>query len=430
MARISICTLGCKVNQYEAEMAAQQARAAGHEIVEFGEPADIQIVHTCSITKAAVRDGRQALRHAQHLNPQSTVIATGCAARTDAEDLLPSPDVTLVEDLAQAVALEAEGIVPIPAPGVAAVISEIEQAGRQRRTRALLKIHDGCYFRCSFCIVPNARPVESSKPLDEALEEARTYVAQGHKEIVLTGVRITGYRPEKYLRRGLVELIKRLGDIDGLLRVRLTSLYPSEVGTELLAAMASTANACPHLHLALQSGDDDVLRRMKRHYTSAKFEEVVLQARELLPDVAITTDVISGFPGETEEAFENTRALMERVAFSRGHCFTYSPRKGTPGAEMPGQVPVEIARERTRELIRLTSSTGRQYRFKYVGTIQKVIVEQQKGSGELSGLTDRYVEVLFSGDAALRGELVDVRITGLTSAGLKGELAGDRVSQS
>lgn len=427
MARISICTQGCKVNQYEAEKAAEQARAAGHEIVEFGEQADVQIVHTCSITSSAVRDGRQALRFARRLNPHSAVIATGCAARTDAADLLPSPDITLVEDLAQAVALEAEGIVPIPAPGACTGCDHPEESDRQKRTRALLKIHDGCYFRCSFCIVPNARPVESSKPVDEAVAEAKAYVEQGHREIVLTGVRITGYRPEGYQRRGLVELIKRLGDVEGLLRVRLTSLYPSEVGSDLLNALASTPNACPHLHLALQSGDNGVLARMKRHYTAERFEEVVSQARELMPDAAITTDVISGFPGETEQAFENTRALMERVAFSRAHCFTYSPRPGTPGADMPDQVPTSIARERTHELIRLSSATGRQYRSNFIGTTQRVIVEQQKDAGELSGLTDRYVEVTFPGPASLRGEVLDIHITGVTPGGLSGE-AVSRVS--
>ncbi|MEI6915702.1 MAG: MiaB/RimO family radical SAM methylthiotransferase, partial [Armatimonadota bacterium] len=398
---------------------AGQARAAGLQVVEFGELADIQIVHTCSVTKAAVRDGRQALRLARRVNPDGTVIATGCAARTDPDDLLPFTNVNIVEDLGQAVSLECEGLFPLSASETCTFDGQGE---RQKRTRALLKIHDGCFFRCSFCIVPNARPVETSKAVEDAVEEAQRYVHLGHKEIVLTGVRITGYSPESYMRSGLVELLKRLGDVPGLLRVRLTSLYPSEVKSELLEAIANSPNACPHLHLALQSGDDEVLKRMNRHYTAAQFEEVAANARSVMPDVSLTTDVIAGFPGETEQAFENTRNLMERVRFTRTHCFTYSPRPGTPGALMDGVVPITIAKKRTRELIRVAALLGKQCRSEAVGTLQQVIVEQSKNEGEWSGLTATYLETSLHSTDDLQGRVASVRITGLTDSGVTGEL--------
>lgn len=413
MARVSICAHGCKVNQYEAEKAADEALAAGHTVVEFGEIADVQIVHTCSVTKAAVRDGRQALRRARRINPGGRVVATGCAARTDAADLIGADGIQLIGDLSEALAIESD----------AAMFSEAQPASHlSRRTRALLKIHDGCYFRCAFCIIPSARPVESSKPVQDAVEEARALVAGGHKEIVLTGVRITGYRPEGFGRRGLVELIKRLGDVPGLARVRLTSSYPSEVTPELLGAIADSPNACPHLHLALQSGDDRVLKAMKRHYTTALFADVAARARELMPSVAITTDVISGFPGETEEAFANTCAFLRRMRFSRAHCFTFSPRPGTPAADMPGQVPASVARDRTKELIRIAAETGLEYRSGLLGQTHKVLVEQERSPGVLTGHTDRYVEVEVAGPPELRGQIVSARITGATDDGLIGQL--------
>jgi len=423
MARIAIQTIGCKVNQYEAEKAAEQARASGHQVVEWGESADVHIVHTCSVTNAAVRDGRQALRHALKHCGGSRVIASGCAARTDAATLIPDTRVVLYSNLHEAIADLGRARIADGAEGQPAVDMDNDTFALPRhRTRALLKIHDGCYFRCSFCIVPQARPVEISKGLDQAVEEARNCVAMGHREVVLTGVRITGYRPEGFGRDGLPELIRRLGDVEGLSRVRLTSLYPSEVSKGLLEAMASTQNVCRHLHLALQSGDDGVLRLMRRNYTTSRFMEVVHQAREIMRDVAITTDVIAGFPGETEDAFHNTVDLMWEARFSRAHVFTYSLRPGTAGAGMPGRVPVSIAKSRTRQLIDIAAATGRDFRSAMVGSLTRILVEQRRPSGLLEGLTDNYVEVECGGPDELRGKEVDVRITDLTKNGLRGVL--------
>ncbi len=422
MARVSFCTFGCKVNQYETERAAEQARLAGHEVVPWGEPADVQIVHTCSITANAVRDGRAALRGALRRRPGGgRVVATGCAARTDASSLLPSPDVDVLEDLSDAVAGCADAAVP---PGaVARDGCEGCPSQRQARTRALVKIQDGCRFRCAFCIVPQARPVESSRAVDEVVEEVRRYVSLGHREVVLTGVRITGYRPPGVQRGGLEELIRRLGEVPGLSRVRLTSLYPSEVREGLLRAMAESPNACPHLHLALQSGDDGVLRRMRRAYTAARFLEVVEQARAILPGVAVTTDIIAGFPGETEEAFRNTERVMRLAAFSRAHVFTFSPRPGTAAAAMDGQVPRSVARERTRRLIAVAEETGRAFREAMVGSVQRVIAERPKAPGVMTGLTDTYVEVEFPAAAVLPGQEVRVAVTAVDGDVLRGELA-------
>ncbi len=373
--------------------------------MEFGEDAEIQIVHTCSVTSAAVRDGRQALRQARKRSPGGTVIATGCAVRTSLQELLPVEDITVMNDPVDALAYSMDQ----PHETI---------CEHQSRTRALLKIHDGCYFKCSFCIVPQARPVEISKPVEEAIGEARCLVVTGHKEIVLTGVRITGYRPEGYGRAGLMELIKRLGEVNGLLRVRLTSLYPSEVDDNLLRVIADSPNACRHLHLSLQSGDNGVLKRMNRHYTVSQFQKLVDRAREFMPDVALTADIIAGFPGETDEEFANTRELMRRVGFSRAHIFTYSPRPGTSGADMPGQVPSIVAKSRTKELIAVAAETGRLYRTAMLGRNEQIIVEQQEKNGKWTGVTGTYVETEFDGPENLRGRVVEVKITGLTRKGL------------
>lgn len=412
MSRISICAHGCKVNQYEAEQAAAKAAAAGHVLVEFGQPAEVQVVHTCAVTAAAVRDGRQALRRARRLNPSGRVVATGCAAKTDSASLASVPGIELTGDL--------DAVLPSECAGKCRSCG----TGLAHRTRALLKIQDGCRFRCAYCIIPNARPVESSRPVEDVLEEARRLAERGHKEIVLTGVRITGYRPDGEGRGGLTELVRRLGEVPGLARVRLTSLHPAETTPDLLRAIAASPNACPHLHLSLQSGDDGVLKAMRRGYTVQRFAEVVAEARALVPDVAITTDVISGFPGETDEAFQNTLDFLRTVRFSRAHCFTFSPRPGTAAAAMPGQVPVKLARERTKQLIRAAAETALEYRSAMAGQTDSVLVEQEKSPGRMFGHTGRYVEVEFAGDAALAGTLVDVRITGVTETGLVGELEG------
>ena len=409
MARISICAFGCKVNQYEAEQAAERARAAGHEVVQFGEQADIQIVHTCAVTAAAVRDGRQALRAARRTNPEGAIIATGCAVRADVARLLPDGGVRTAANLLEALEL-AEMAAPqaqpdAPLPG--------------GRTRALVKIQDGCTFRCAYCIVPNARPQEQSRPMDDVLQEATRRVAEGHAEIVLTGVRITGYRPGG--RLGLPELIRRLGELPGLERVRLTSLYPSEAGEGLLQAIAETPNACRHLHMSMQSGDDEVLRRMGRRYTVAQYRKIVDRAREAIPGVAITTDVIAGFPGETPGQFENTCLIMQDVGFARAHVFGYSPRPGTRGAELDGRIPADETKRRVHRLIEIAARTGLAWRSKLVGSVQKVIAEQVK-DGLWHGVTDTYVDTVLEGPADLRGQVAEVLITATTPNGLRGRL--------
>lgn len=420
MARISFITFGCRVNQYETEEAIRKARQEGHEVVEWGQPADIQVVHTCSVTNAAVRDGRQALRQAARQNPNSRIVATGCAVRTEAGKLDPGiSGVELTGDLPSSIMLEAEQ------QGLEEALSTavpLAPGSRQTRVRALLKIHDGCFFSCAFCIVPQARPVESSKPVEEALEEARAYVALGHKEIVLTGVRITGYRPSRYGRGGLVELIRRMGDIPGLARVRLTSLYPSEVKEELLRAISETGNACPHLHLAIQSGDDSTLKRMNRRYSVQQLFEVSDMARTLIPDVSITSDIICGFPGETEEEFQNTMQTVRKLGFSRAHVFTWSERPGTSAQSLPNRVPQDIARKRTKELIEVVSQTASAYRQRFVGQSLPVILEQQKRPGVLTGMTAHYVEVETEGNEHLKGKSAKVSISGLSRNGLKGRI--------
>lgn len=441
MIRVAYHTLGCKVNQYETEKIRQALENAGLATVPFHSSADAYIVNTCSVTSVADGKSRAAVRRALRTNPDAFVVVAGCYAELEPEVFRAIEGVDLVVPNAEKDSIAERVIARFARAGAQTAESE-EQGLRPRpssisqqskpflrqtqnavaarprvRTRAVVKVQDGCDQFCSYCIVPHARRAKWSRPIEDVLAEVRALAGFGYREIVLTGIRLGAYRSAERPNHGLADLVRAVAAVDGVKRVRLSSVEPWEVDDSLLAAMRSS-KVCRHLHIPLQSGDDDVLARMNRPYTAADYRRIVRRVRDRIPGIAITTDVIVGFPGETENAFANTRGLIEELGFSRLHVFRYSPRKGTAAASMDGRISPEVKRRRAANLIELGKKAMRRFAESMVGQTLDVLVERRAArSNRLVGFTDNYIEVVFTGDAALAGRIVPVRIVGVDQDG-------------
>ena len=392
-----LMTFGCKVNQYESGLLRSQCVRAGlgerRELVE----ADLVIINTCGVTASAVGKSRRAARRALRKNPKAVVVATGCAVDLNRADFEAIEGVRIVPHSEKAHFLEKLLRVP---PG--RVVPEC------RRTRALLKVQDGCDRLCTYCVVPHVRSRLWSKPLDEALEEARCLARRGHREIVLTGVRLGLY--DGGGEDSPARLLAALEDVDGLARVRLSSIDLNDVSDALLEAMARSTKFCPHLHISLQSGDDALLARMHRPYDSGGYLRRLGEIRRALGRVAITTDVIVGFPGESEEQFENTLRVCREAAFSKIHIFPFSARPPAPAADMPDKIDPREIRRRVGALAALERELAMNYRRAMLGDVVEVLVEGRV-DGMLEGKTRDYVTVAFEGEDSLTGGIVRLQIT-------------------
>ena len=405
--RIVLETLGCKLNQAETELLARELAAAGHEVVAGGESADVCIVNTCTVTGTADRKSRQLLRAARRRNPAALVVATGCYAERAAEVVGNTDGVGLVvgnEGKAGLVRLlaemgyAAEGTVSVPAAG--------------GRTRSLIKIQDGCNSFCAYCVVPLVRETETSLPVAEVIEEIRRREADGYQEVVLTGTKVGTYLHDGTDLAGLLAAI--LAETN-LPRLRLSSLQPPEISDDLLEQWRDQ-RLCPHFHLSLQSGSDSLLRRMQRGYTTADFERAVARIRERVADVAITTDVITGFPGETDEEFEESRRFCLRMDFARIHVFPYSVRTGTAAASLPGRVSAAVRKRRSDSMLALAEETAASFRARFAGTTRLVLWEQRSADGIWTGLTDNYIRVSTRTNEDLSNRLLDHRLEGEATA--------------
>lgn len=400
--RVSIKTLGCRLNQAESATMAGGFAALGFEVVPEDVPdADIHVLHSCAITHAAEMEALRLVRHVRReLGPGAFLVAAGCAAE------LPGAEERFREAGADLVVRQADK------PRLPAIVAETLRSGLRRAahddnarpaplfstTRAILKVQDGCAFRCSYCIVPDTRGAPRSRPFDEVLAEAAAVFARGYREIVLTGVNVACYRSGGRSLRDLAAAILALPERAGG-RLRLASIEPATAERELLELAAAESGLCRFFHFPLQSGDDRILRAMRRHYTAAEYEAVVERALELMPDACIGADVITGFPGEDDAAFENTRRLLERHPFGNLHVFPYSERPGTPAATMPGAVPVAVRRERARELVRLADEKRAAFAARFVGREVEVLIERVRADGTGVGWTGEYVETHIAGCA-------------------------------
>jgi threonylcarbamoyladenosine tRNA methylthiotransferase MtaB len=433
--RVALTTLGCRLNAFETDAMSRMAQEAGHTIVDFDGPADVVVVNTCTITAEADADSRQRVRQATRRSPGAQVVVTGCYANAAPAALQALPGVALVlGNLEKERWLELLGA--RSGERVDVVVSDLTRHRRMarlrpdndpRRSRALLKIQDGCDYRCSFCVVPAVRGRSVSLPRSTIAAQLEELVAAGLPEVVLTGAHLGTYGRDLGERGGLAALVEGLLPRLGGARLRLGSLDPHEVDERLIALIEGSEGAiCRHLHLPVQSGDDEVLRRMRRAHTSADLAALVPRLVAAIPGISIGTDVIAGFPGESEAAFERTFALLEALPIAYMHVFPYSRRAGTAAAEMDAQVPAATRAARCGRLRALSRRKAAALRASMVGQALSVVVQRQRErlSGRLIGLTDNYVEVLFDGDDALLGAAAAVRIVEAGEARALGRLIG------
>ena len=407
--KLKTATLGCKVNQYETQFVREGLERAGYEEAQQDETAELCIVNTCTVTNEGDAKSRQLIRRLARENPDSRIVVMGCYATRAPEDVAELPNVTeVVTDKRELPDLLGRfGVIDIP--------NGISQFGD--RHRAYVKVQDGCLLRCSYCIIPLVRPSLTSRPLEEILQEVQRLQENGYQEIVLTGIHLGHYgvdwnwdRPKPEWTR-LADLVRAIMQLDGDFRVRLSSIEATEVTRELIAVMAEfPERICPHLHVCLQSGSDAILRRMKRRWSAQLFVDRCQLVRETLDEPAFTTDVIVGFPGETEADFEATCRIAEEVGFSKIHNFPFSARRGTPAAEMTDVISKQVKKQRGQQLAQLEQQQRGHYFQRLVGRQLQVLVESPviDQPGWLQGTSARYATVRFPGPAEWIGQLISV----------------------
>ena len=420
MKKVVFHTLGCKTNQYDSEAMLERLMDGGYELAREGEPADVVIVNTCTVTAEADRKSRQMLRQASAAYPGAVVVAAGCYAQREPKALARIAGVDLVlgnQDrgdilnlIRQAEAAQATITHVAELKDTAFEPLAISQSGLH--TRANIKIQEGCNRFCTYCIIPYARGPIRSRPLEDTVQETARLAALGVKEFVLTGIHIASYGLDMPGGPDLITLLEALDQVEGMERLRLGSLEPSLLTDEFCARAARLRHLCPHFHLSLQSGCDATLRRMGRRYTAEAFAGYVSRLRTAISSAALTTDIIVGFPGETEEDFRQSMDFVERMAFSRIHVFPYSPREGTPAAAMPNQVAKADKRRRAGEMIALGERLMRQAHEALLGRRELVLLEEAE-AGCMAGYTPGYTRVLVQGTSQRPGELIWVQLDDL-----------------
>jgi len=412
--KVALESLGCKLNQAEAELLARQFADAGYKVVSPADKADIYILNTCTVTHIADRKSRHLLRLARSRNPDTLVVATGCYAERAGKKLAQATGVDLVlgndEKSHLLQTLEESGRINRPAPAR-------EETINAHRTRSFIKVQDGCNNFCSYCIVPLVRGREKSLPLEWVVAEVKQRCSEGYKEVVLTGTEIGSYR---YDGANLAKLIEHILVETDVARLRLSSLQPQEISPELVK-LWNDHRLCRHFHLSLQSGSDGVLKRMRRRYSVADYERVVSLIRALIPEAAITTDIIVGFPGETAADFEQSFNFCHKLGFARIHVFPYSPRPGTEAAQMPHQVEAQVKKEQTQRMLALAQESARNFRQKFLGKTMMVLWEKKSG-GVWSGLTDNYIRVYTRSNEDLTNQMLPVKLVEVRGDGAWGEV--------
>ena len=429
---VATYTLGCKVNQYETEALTEIFENAGYETVNFEEKADVYVINTCTVTGLSARKSRQIIRRAKTENAESIVVAVGCYSQTAPEEVMEIPSVDLVLgtkdrakilDFVSEIAINASRINAVGDIMTERSFENLAVTKYSDRTRAFLKIQEGCTQYCSYCIIPYARgPVRSRQP-QEVLEEVGKLADSGFKEIVLTGIHVASYGRD-LKNTSLLEILKQVHEIDGIQRIRLGSIEPTTITREFVETAAAMDKLCPHYHISLQSGCDATLKRMNRKYLTADYRNGVRLLREKIADTAITTDVMVGFPGETEEEFEATYRFLEEINFAQMHVFKYSPRKGTPAADYKDQIPSEVKEERSRKVLELADESTHRFNTQFVGRSMPVLFEQEVKTmeGFVEGLTANYIRVVCKGDNVIKGQIKKVKLLAVNENYLTGEM--------
>ncbi len=430
--KAAFCTLGCKVNQYETQAMLELFQRAGYETADFDGPADVYVVNTCTVTQTGDKKSRQMISRAHTHNPKAKIVVVGCYSQVAPEEVIKLPGVWLVlgtkdrsrvVDLLEA-SLKEERSAKAVEPFKGRDEFEEISATQESRTRAHLKIQDGCDRYCTYCIIPYARGTIRSRPLKSVCEEMEKLAQAGYAEIVLTGIHVMSYGRDFHNGTTLADAFKLAEDIPGIKRVRLGSLEPNMADEIFVEAVKNSFKVCRHFHLSLQSGSAGVLKRMNRRYTPEEYEACVERLRAAMPDCAVTTDVITGFPGETEEEFLETEAFLKKLMLSRIHVFPFSARKGTKAAVMEGQIAKNVKAARTKRLIELGNELEAKYLNSFLKTAQEVLFEECECDFAY-GHTGTYARVGVPGGEELIGTLKSVNMEKLQNGCLYGVLNKD-----
>lgn len=425
MKKAALHNLGCKVNAYETEAMQEMLEQAGYEIVPFREGADIYIINTCTVTNIADRKSRQMLHRARKMNPDAIVVAAGCYVQAQAEkqEVDPCIDIVLGNNRKKDLIAVLEEYQQKKAEGEC--LEEVEDISRTKdyeplsltkpgdHTRAYIKVQDGCNQFCTYCIIPYARGRVRSREVEDVIREVRALAENGYREVVLTGIHLSSYGIDFDGGRHLLELIRAVHEVEGIRRIRLGSLEPGIITEEFAEALAALPKMCPHFHLSLQSGCDATLKRMNRRYTSREYYEKCTILRKYFDRPALTTDVIVGFPGETEEEFRQSMEFVDKVDFYETHIFKYSRREGTKAAVMENQVSEQVKAQRSALMISLGEKKRRAYEESFVGSEVEVLVEEPDmidGRKVQTGHTKEYIKVALESGEDLKNQIVKVRI--------------------
>ena len=414
MKTVAFCTLGCKVNQYETNAMMQKMIEAGYEVVDFEAKADIYIINTCTVTNMADKKSRQMLRRVKEINPEAILVAVGCYAQVAKEKLEQIPEIDLIlginekNDIVKYVEQASKNTY------VSDVLHQTEfldfgDVTYTEKTRAVIKVQDGCNQFCSYCIIPYARGRIRSRKPESVIKEITDVAKEGIKEVVITGIHIASYGKDFNTEYRLIDLLEEIQKVDGIQRIRLGSLEPTLITEEFVTRLKKLSKICDHFHLSLQSGCDETLKRMNRKYTTNQFKNVVELLRNAYPEVHLTTDVIVGFPGETEEEFNKTYEFLKEIKFYKMHVFKYSPRSGTVAAKMPNQIDGNIKEERSNKLIELSDENEKEYNQKYIGKEVEVLLEEREGE-YLKGHTTNYMVVKMKTNENLENTIQKVTV--------------------
>lgn len=430
--RVAITTLGCKINQFESAAMAETLGHEGFSVVSFEERADIYVINTCTVTARTDAESRRLIRRAVKRNPAAKIVVTGCYAQVAHGELRDMEGVCLI--LGNVEKKGIAGLLKEIGTEQKVLVSDISREERAdtlsletfaEHTRAFLQVQNGCDAFCSYCIVPYARGRSRSVPLEDALAGVGAFTDKGFKEVVLTGIHLSGYGLDLVPPSSLLDLLVAVEKRRLTSRLRLGSVEPAEISDGLIAFLAGSSVVCPHLHIPLQSGDDQVLLRMNRKYSTGYFRTLVEKLVGAIPDLCIGLDIIAGFPGETEKEFETAYHFVESLPVAYLHVFPFSPRPGTPAAEMEGQLHSSVIKERAQAFRRLSDRKKRSYYGRFLGKELQVLVQSREPDGLLKGLSRNYIPVHLEGDDTLLKTEVPVRITEVTREFVGGETAGN-----
>ena len=427
--KIAFCTLGCKVNQYETEAMEELFIDAGYKVVPFSQKSDVYVINSCSVTSIGDRKSRQMIRRAKKENPEAVIVVTGCYAQTAADEIETMDEVNLLIGTQGR-----EGIVNIvntlDCNSHINLVSDIMHTHKfeelkitkyTNRTRAFIKVQEGCNQFCSYCIIPYARGPIRSRNKQEVIDEIITLAKNGFKEIILAGIHIASYGLDTK-DTSLEELLLEVDKIDGIERIRLSSIEPMTLNSEFIKKISVSKKLCRHFHISLQSGCDETLKRMNRKYTTAQFKAIVDGLRSAFDDVAITTDIMVGFAGETDEEFKKTLEFVKEIQFADAHVFQYSQRRGTPAAKYPNQVSPQIKEERSKIVIEECAKSRHNFLESLIGKSTDILFERKTEDNMLEGKTDNYITVKVPYQDGLVGEIKKVRLIKLCDTFISGEI--------